>query len=76
MGLDALMRERGLTAADLVEMTGISKRTIQSYRQGARGYGLGQGLRIADALGVDPHELLAGEREKPSEGDSGGPESV
>ena len=56
--LDNIMKERKITSKALSEMTGISQRTIEGYRVGRREPSLSAGLAIADALTVDPHELL------------------
>ena len=56
--LDEVMKELKVKTRDLAEMTGISVRTLESYRNGRREPALSVGLRIADALGVDPHRLV------------------
>lgn len=58
MKLTEIMKEKGISSKDLEQKTGIKKRTIDSYRQGTKSMGFKNGLAIADALGVDPHELL------------------
>lgn len=57
--LDKIMREKKITSQELAEKTNIPKRTIDEYR-GARGKepSLSRGLKIADALDVDPRELI------------------
>ena len=53
--------ERGLTQAALAEKTGVNIRAIQRYESGDRkieGASLTVALRIADALGVHPCELI------------------
>lgn len=53
--------ERGLTQAALAEKTGVNIRTIQKFENRERGIetaSLAVALRIADALGVHPHELI------------------
>lgn len=53
--------ERGLTQAALAEKTGVNIRAIQRYESGERkieGASLTVALRIADALGVHPRELI------------------
>lgn len=53
--------ERGLTQAALADKTGINIRTIQKFESGERGIetaALATALRIADALGVHPRELI------------------
>lgn len=57
--LTELMKEHGVTSQELSEITGISKRTIDEYRsQRMKMPSLVNGIKIADALGVDPHELI------------------
>ena len=57
--LDEVMKELKVKTKDLAEMTGISVRTLESYRNGRREPALSVGLKIADALGVDPHRLVS-----------------
>jgi len=57
--LDEVMKELKIKTKDLAEKTGISVRTLESYRNGRREPALSVGLRIADALGVDPHRLVS-----------------
>ena len=53
------MQERNITSQTLADLTGISKRTIDEYRSARRKEpSLSNGLKIADALNIDPHELL------------------
>lgn len=53
------MQERNITSQALADLTGISKRTIDEYRSARRKEpSLSNGLKIADALNIDPHELL------------------
>lgn len=60
--LSKLMKEKCITSQQLSELTGISKRTIDEYRGSRKKEpSLSNGLKIADALNVDPHELLEGE---------------
>lgn len=59
MKLDVILKEKEVTTAKLAELTGISKRTLDEYRCGRRSQpSFENGLKIADALGIDPHELL------------------
>ena len=57
--LTEIMKEKNVTTQELSEKTGIPKTTINEYR-GARKKepSLSRGLLIADALGIDPHELF------------------
>ncbi len=61
MTLKDLMAEKGIHTRELSVKTGISMRSIENYRQGRRAPSLEAGLKIADALGVDPHTLTATE---------------
>lgn len=57
--LDEVMKELKITTKALSEMTGIPKQTLDAYRAGRREPSLSIGLRIADALRVDPHRLIS-----------------
>lgn len=58
--LKEIMQERNITSQALADLTGISKRTIDEYRSARRKEpSLSNGLKIADALKIDPHELLS-----------------
>lgn len=57
--LNEVMKEKQVTNIRLAEMTGIPKQTIDGYRMGRREPSFSNGLKIADALGVEPHELIA-----------------
>lgn len=59
--LDEVMKELQVTTKTLSERTGIPKQTLDAYRAGRREPALSVGLRIADALGVDPHRLVKDE---------------
>ena len=57
--LNKIMKEKKMTSQELSEKTGIPKRTIDDYRSARKKEpSLSRGLKIADALGVDPRELL------------------
>lgn len=57
--LKEIMQEKNITSQALADLTGISKRTIDEYRSARRKEpSLSNGLKIADALNIDPHELL------------------
>lgn len=56
--MDEIMKLKGISSKALAEATGISQRTIEAYRSGRREPSLSNGLAIADALNVDPHDLL------------------
>ena len=57
--MDQIMKSKGITNKALAEATGISQRTIEAYRSGRREPSLSNGLAIADALGIDPHDLIS-----------------
>lgn len=56
--LKEICNEKGVTSASLAEKTGISKRTIDEYRSRRKEPSLSNGLKLADALGIDPHDLI------------------
>lgn len=57
--LREILNEKNITTQSLADKTGISKRTIDEYRSSRRKEpSLSNGLKIADALGIDPHELF------------------
>ena len=59
--LREICNEKGITSKELAEKTGIPKATIDEYRTRRKEPSLSKGLKIADALGIDPHELIKGE---------------
>ena len=57
-----IMWKKHISSKQLAEMTGLSKRSIDEYRATrAKEPAFSTGILIADALGVDPHELLVTE---------------
>lgn len=57
--ISEVMQEKGVTTEKLSLATGIPKTTINEYRSSRKKEpSLSRGLKIADALGVDPHDLL------------------
>ena len=53
------MQEKGVTTEKLSIATGIPRTTINEYRSARKKEpSLSRGLKIADALGVDQHDLL------------------
>ena len=57
--LNEIMKDRKITSRELSEKTNIPKRTIDEYRGARRKEpSLSNGLKIADALGIEPHELI------------------
>lgn len=54
-----IMKEKGITSQELSEKTGIPKRTIDEYRGSRKKEpSLSKALKIADALNVNPRELI------------------
>jgi putative transcriptional regulator len=58
MRIAEIMVEKGITSKKLAELTGISQRTIESYRANRIQPSLKAGLYIAKALGISPYDLL------------------
>lgn len=56
--LKEICNDKKVTSQELADRTGIPKRTIDEYRSRRKEPSLSNGLKIADALGVDPHELI------------------
>lgn len=56
--LKEICTDKKITSQVLADMTGIPKRTIDEYRTRRKEPSLSNGLKLADALGVDPHELI------------------
>jgi len=57
--LKEIMEEKKITSQALADKTGISKRTIDEYRGARRKEpSLSNGLKIAQALDVDPRDLI------------------
>ena len=56
--LGEILKEKKITSKELAERTGISKRTIDEYRQRNKAPSLEYGLKIAAALGMRPEELV------------------
>lgn len=63
--LSEIMTEKGITSKELSEKTGIPLGTINEYRGARRKEpSLSRGLQIADALGIDPRDLIDNESEE------------
>ena len=63
--LKRLREKRGLTVGQLALRAGLTEAAIRKMEYGdTKGHGLINGLKIADALGVDPWELAFGRRSK------------
>lgn len=56
--LREICKEKKVTSQELADKTGISKRTIDEYRQRRKEPSLSNGIKLADALGVDPRDLI------------------
>lgn len=61
--LGKVMTEKNITSQALAEKAGIPKQTIDQYRTGRREPSFTKGMIIAEALGVDPRELIEEETE-------------
>lgn len=56
--LSALRKKKGLTQAALAERLGVEQPTVQRWEKGTREPDLGQLMRLADELDVEPGALL------------------
>lgn len=56
--LREICKEMNVTSASLSEKTGIPISTINEYRTRRKEPSLSNGLKLADALGIDPHKLF------------------
>lgn len=56
--LKEIMEEKKITSQALADKSGIPKQTIDQYRSGRREPSFTNGIIIAQALGVDPRELI------------------
>ncbi len=56
--LKRLCNKKMITSREISEKTGIPLQTIDQYRSGRKEPSFSRGMKIADALQVDPHELL------------------
>lgn len=59
--LQFFRKEKGLSQSELAKKSGVNIRLIQHYEQGTKDINKAQVitvLRLADALGVDVHEIL------------------
>ena len=57
--LREICNQLNITSQSLADKTGIPKRTIDEYRTRRKEPSLSNGLKIADALGIDPHLLIS-----------------
>ncbi len=63
--LKEILKERKITSQELADKTGIPVRTISEYRSNRRKEpSLSNGLKIADALHMDAHDLFLHEDKK------------
>jgi transcriptional regulator with XRE-family HTH domain len=60
--LRRLRRERALSQQDLVGITGVAQATLSDLERGKRGARASTIRKLADALGVEPKELMEEER--------------
>jgi transcriptional regulator with XRE-family HTH domain len=56
--LRKLRRERALSQQDIERRTGVSQATLSDLEQGKRGARASTLRKLADALGVEPRELM------------------
>ena len=60
--LNEIMKAKKVTSQELADITGISKRTIDEYRGSRKKEpSYTNGLKIAQALEVNPYELIKDE---------------
>jgi transcriptional regulator with XRE-family HTH domain len=57
--LDALLRDRGLTIYALCKKSGIARQTVTKLCNGAGNVHMGTVRKVAEALGMEPSELVA-----------------
>jgi len=56
--LRRLRRERALSQQDLVRITGVAQATLSDLERGKRGARASTLRKLAEALGVEPKELM------------------
>ena len=59
--LKRLRREKALSQLDVVAMTGIAQATLSDLERGKRGARVSTLRKLAEALGVEPKELMKDE---------------
>jgi transcriptional regulator with XRE-family HTH domain len=59
--LRRLRRERAWSQQDLERISGVAQATLSDLEQGKRGARASTVRRLAEALGVEPKELMKGE---------------
>ena len=60
--LRRLRREKALSQQDLLRITGVAQATLSDLERGKRGARASTLRKIAEALGVEPKELMKEER--------------
>lgn len=61
--LRAVRIERGVSQVELAKLLGTFQTTISAIERGTRGLTLQQAIRIADALGASPDDILGARKE-------------
>lgn len=56
--LDELLKEAGITAADLERATGVDSSVISNIRNGKKGIGTDVAEKFGEALNLDPGDIL------------------
>lgn len=56
--LRRLRRERALSQQDLLRLTGVAQATLSDLERGKRGARASTLRKLAEALGVEPRELM------------------
>ena len=56
--LKRLRREKALSQLDLMEITGVAQATLSDLERGKRGARASTLRKLAEALGVEPKELM------------------
>lgn len=59
--LKIYLKEKNLTVKEFAVAAGLNKRSLDVYVAGTKSFNRSQlwfALKVADALGIDPHQLL------------------
>jgi len=67
--LKRILSERGMSLKKFAELSGLSSRSLEPYMAGRKDFRNArawQAVRVADALGIDIHELFCDKEEKRS----------
>lgn len=59
--IENLLKEKNISGAELARRVGIDRSTINRYFKGTRKIGMDEVPKFAEALGVDPLEILIGD---------------